>query len=102
MRQLYRLDGDDNRIAWDAVKTVVRYTGGYAPPVAASAPADLADACRTLIKQKWFSVDRDPSVKSEEFEGVGSQQFWVGDIPNGDPDGLPGDIAGLCLFYRYA
>jgi hypothetical protein len=99
-RKLFKLS-DDERVDWDAVKTVVRYTGGYALPVYTTAPADLRDACRTLVRGKWFAQKRDPLIRGEEVPGVLRQDYWVGDAPSDDPDGLPLEIAGLCARYRY-
>lgn len=98
-RLLYRLDGSDSRMAWSGLKTVVNYTAGYA--LEAAAPADLAAACRTLVALKWFASDRDPALKAEEVPGVLRQDYWVGDVPSDDPDGLPAGIASLCWHYRF-
>lgn len=97
-RKLYRLDGSDGRREWSSGKTVVDYTAGYV--LEASAPADLAAACRTLVALQWFARARDPLVKSEDVPGVISQEYWVGDMPVDDPDGLPAGIASMCWYYR--
>ena len=104
-RRLYRLSSDERR-EWDAQKTVVEYTGGYDLAPAASEnlpPADLARACRELVALRWFSSDRDPSLKAEEEEGIGRQEYWVGGVPSagGDADGLSPSMIDLCWHYRY-
>jgi hypothetical protein len=77
---LYRLDGADGRIDWPAAKIVVTYAAGYILPGTAGAdlPADIEQACLSIVKGLWFARDRDPLVKNLTVDGVGSETYWVG------------------------
>ncbi len=76
-RKLWRMNGS-HRISWGYGPVVVNYAGGYNLPT--SCPDDLKRICANLIREVWFSLQRDPLVKSEEIPGVMSQSYWIGDI----------------------
>lgn len=92
---LFRLDGNDNRSAWTG-KVVVQYSGGYA--LLDGVPRDIERACIALIKTLWFSLTRDPLVRSVEVPGVMTETFWVGGI--GDNGALPPNVTALLDPYR--
>lgn len=94
-RQLWRLDGADNRSCWPAAKIVVTYAGGYTLP--SGCPADLAQQCIDLVKLLWNARDRDPAVKGESADGIGSVEYWVGATGS---DALPPEIARGLFNYR--
>ena len=60
-------------IDWPVGKTVVQYVAGFA-----SAPDGLKLAASQLVRQVWLVSQRDPSLKSETFDGLGS--FYYNDI----------------------
>jgi len=85
---LYRISGyspvNSNMTSrWNVGKLVVSYTAGYA-----TIPYAIADACVQLIATRWYARARDPSIRSEEIDGVGRQDFWVGQLPNGLPSSV--------------
>lgn len=99
---VYRLTGSDNRRHWPAGKIVVDYSAGYILPGAAGAtlPEDVERATMLLVKAEWFARTRDPLVKSEGIDGVGTTTYWVGGA--GDDAALPSDVAGLLTPHRLA
>lgn len=98
-RKLWRKDGD-SRISWPQVKLVVTYAGGYALPDAC--PDDLQRVGINLVREMWFSLQRDPLVKAEAIPGVLSQDYWVGEVA-GRTGGLSeGDAAILANYTHYS
>jgi hypothetical protein len=99
-RFLYRV-ADGVRACWSCGSWEVTYRAGYDLP--AAAPSDLADACMTLVKMQWFARNRDPLLKSQSFDGVGTDAWWIGGI-NGADGGrasLPPDMATALYGYRF-
>lgn len=70
---LFRLI-DDKPAAWLAVKTVVTFSAGWLLPEQASAdlPASISRAAVLLAASDVYGQGRDPWVKSETVEGMGS------------------------------
>lgn len=93
---LYRLDGQDCRIAWAHAKITVAYTGGFV--MLTTLPNDLERACIDLVKHRWFARARDPLVKSVSVDGVATEGYWVGGV--GEGAGLPPDVEALIAPYR--
>lgn len=73
---LSRLD-NDRPAAWLAAKTVVTFTAGWFLPGEASAdlPASVQRAAVLLAAADAYGRGRDPWVKSESVEGVGSMSL---------------------------
>lgn len=71
--QLYRLD-DDEPAAWLAAKTVITFTAGWLLPEegGANLPASVSRAAVLLAASDLYGQGRDPWVKSESVEGIGS------------------------------
>lgn len=67
---LSRLDGDDS-IAWLSGKVVVVYVAGFA-----TVPDDLKLGCLMAIRDQWAAAGREPLVRRETVEGVGSLEFF--------------------------
>lgn len=88
---LYRLNGDDERMAWSAGKVVVVYTAGYA--LLDSLPHGIERACLLLLRSYVSAAARDPMMKAEQVDGVGRMEYWVGST-NG-ASGLPPDVEAL-------
>lgn len=94
---LYRLDGQDCRIAWAHAKITVAYTGGFV--MLTTLPNDLERACIDLVKHRWFARARDPLVKSKDVVDVGREDYWVGGAP-GQEGGMPPEVTLLLDPYR--
>lgn len=74
---LWRLYGD-SRKDWYGRVTVVVYTTGWNLPNDGSRnmPADLEDACLTLVRSAFYGQGRNPNVAMDLTEGVGRVQYW--------------------------
>jgi len=83
---------NDAVTSWPSAKIVVVYKAGYA-----LAPSDLKLAAAKLVTALWAERGRDPSLKRDTVEGVGTQEFWV--APSGDPL-LSAEISDLLASYR--
>lgn len=94
---VWRLSGDD-RSTWADGKTEVTFIAGY--ELLAELPRDVERAVLQLIKLSYFGRTRDPRAKSETVEGIGSIDFWVGNVPG--KSGLPADVTELLNPYRMA
>src|SRR5215207_5596973 len=81
---LYRLC-DDEQTRWRARKVTAVYTGGYVSLT--DLPDAIERACITLVKAYRSSAKRDPSLRSEQIDGVWSGTYWVGSVPGAS--GLP-------------
>lgn len=86
---LYRLAGD-RRTTWQPVSVVVTYEAGYSLP--ASVPGDLERACLLLMQGMFSARGRDPLVRSESADGVGSVSYLD---PRAGAEALPPQVAGL-------
>ena len=76
---------------------VVTYQGGY--PLLDGVPFDLERAALILIKDQYFSVGRDPNLRSETIPGVHSYTF--GDASSASSRNMMNpEIAGLLDPYR--
>jgi len=78
-------------IMWPSKPITVIYSAGFA-----SEPADIQDAVIRLVKLRYFARTRDPLLKQENADGVGSSTYWVGPTDTG----LPPDIQDLLDNYR--
>lgn len=96
--RLLRLDGADRPNCWACGKIVVVYDAGYILPGTAGAnlPPAIEQACIALATTYWHGRDRDPLIRSEQVEGVGETEYWVGGVPGG----LPADVGALLAPHR--
>jgi hypothetical protein len=78
---------------WSCGKTVVTYKAGFALPD--DLPEGIERACITLVKGYAASGDRDPMVRSETSDGVGSTDYF-----SGAGTGLPPEVEGLISLHR--
>jgi hypothetical protein len=78
---------------WASGKTTVVYSAGFTLPD--GLPAGVERATIMLVKQFALSGDRDPMVRAETSDGVGSTNFF-----SGDGTGLSPEIAGLLEQHR--
>jgi hypothetical protein len=100
---LYRLDGW-GRSPWYGRSAVVTYTAGWLLPesqafgTAAAAdrlPADVEQACLTLLAARLAARGRDPMLRSENTEGVGSASY----IATADMGAMPPQTTALLAPY---
>lgn len=90
----YRLF-DDERASWPAVKIAITYVAGYDLP--GSVPAAIERAAMQLVTSMNSARGRDPSLRSESVDGVGSQS-WLDPRNGGGP--LPDGVVALLNPYR--
>ncbi|MFC0410940.1 head-tail connector protein [Roseomonas elaeocarpi] len=95
---LYRLDGAARWTAWGCDVTAVEYTGGFALPGEPNRdlPSDIEQACLIMVAARHAARGRDPMLRSETTEGVGSASF----IATADMGGMPPQAAALLEPYR--
>jgi hypothetical protein len=91
---LYRLSGNF-RIAWPAGVVVVDYTAGYVNLT--DLPHDIEAACLLVIAQIHGRRGRDPMLRSEAAEGVGSVSYLD---PRTGSEAMPPQAAALLAPYR--
>lgn len=81
---LYRLDEDGHRVPWGGGAFSVEYSGGYGLPSDDPAlpgeqlPFAIQSAVAAEIAAKQAQQGRDPLVRSESEEGVGSTSWFAG------------------------
>jgi hypothetical protein len=93
---LYRLRGDV-RVPWTARTVVVEYQAGFLLPD--ETPPALERACLDLLAGLWHGQGRDPAVRNEATEGVGSVGYFE---PRADTLPLPPDrLAALERYRRF-
>lgn len=74
----------------------VDYVGGWKPPgdPAADLPATVTRAVILLVQQYRAAASRDPTIRSQTFEQVGSETYQVGGLGLGD------DVKSLLAPYK--
>lgn len=86
---------------WHPARYVITYTAGYMAPGADGAggtiPLDIQRAVRITASASWHDADRNPNLKSESEQGIGSTS-WV--TTAAGTGGLPQDAANLLSAYR--
>jgi hypothetical protein len=96
---IYRLRGD-SRGGWYSRVLTVTYTAGWRLPGSSTPdlPPDIEHACLTLVAARAAGMDRDPMLRSQTVEGVGSSS-WIASANMGS---LPPQAASLLAPYvRY-
>jgi hypothetical protein len=95
---LYRIE-DDCRFLWRARRVVVTYTGGYLLPGVAgrTLPPDIERACQIAAAESYQARGRDPRLRSESADGIGSQS-WID--PKAGHGALPWQAAELLAPHR--
>jgi hypothetical protein len=91
---LYRLS-DDMRAEWNAAKVVITYAAGYV--LLTDTPQDLERACIATLGAIYAGRGRDPRVRSEAADGVGSVSYLD---PKAGAEALPVEAAALLGPYR--
>jgi uncharacterized phiE125 gp8 family phage protein len=85
---------DDSPACWSLGKIVVTYTAGY--PLLGDLPYGIERAAITLVKQYRFANARDPQLRSENVDGIGSAGYFDGL----EADGLSPEVRGLLAEHR--
>jgi hypothetical protein len=85
---------------WPAGETIVEYQSGYILPGEASRtlPHDVERAAIMLVKGAYFGLGRDPALRSEDVEGVGTSTWFA--ASGSAIDGMPLEVQGLLAGYR--
>ena len=91
---LYRLS-DDSRTQWAAAKVVITYAAGYV--LLTDTPQDLERACIATLAAIYAARGRDPRIRSEAADGVGSVSYLD---PKAGAEALPVEAAALLSPYR--
>jgi hypothetical protein len=91
---IYRLLSDE-RARWPAAKIVITYVAGYDLP--SGVPSAIERAATQLVVAMNASRGRDPALRSESVEGIGSQS-WLDPRNGGGP--LPDGVVALLNPYR--
>ncbi|MBF0889625.1 hypothetical protein [Gluconobacter cadivus] len=98
---LYPSDGQ----FWVAGRYVLQYRAGWVAPdqvddggsaIPSTVPADVRSAVLITARALYYAGDRDPLLKSESEQGVGSTSWGTPDASSG---GLPSDAAALLSRY---
>ena len=77
----------DRAAWWPMCKVTVVYSSGYE-----TKPGNLQQACVELVKSYYLSADRDPMVRSEATEAIGSTSYYS--------ETLPPNVIGLLGQFR--
>lgn len=95
---LWRL-ADGRRAPWRCGTVVVTYTAGWLLP--GQQGRDLPDAveraCLLTVAAAWHAAGRDPALRSQSVEGVGSASYLD---PRAGAGGLPAEAAELLAPFR--
>lgn len=93
---LTRLE-DDAPVCWDCGKVVVTYVAGLA-----TVPGDLRLAAQAALREQWSAFQRDPLLRSESVDGVGTFTYWVNTGAGGTGGAPVSDmVLGMLSPYRY-
>ncbi|MCO5132443.1 MAG: hypothetical protein M9932_18125 [Xanthobacteraceae bacterium] len=94
---LFRLDASGCRASWPSGRIVVEYSGGYVLPGQPNRtlPNDIERAALSLVRGSWFARTRDPLIRSEAVDGIGSTDYFSGTVSR-----LPPDAESLLSPYR--
>lgn len=82
-------------VEWPTGKTVVTYLAGFS-----AAPEPLKLAATLLTREAWAMSQRDPSIRSESFDGLGSFQYSSGSLMS-QSGGIPPGVADILSSYRH-
>jgi hypothetical protein len=71
-----------HRLGTAGARTQLTYVAGYALPGEQNAnlPPEIEQAALQAAKTLWLAKDRDPLMKSEQIEGIGRTDYWVGPV----------------------
>lgn len=92
---LTRLDENDEPISWPCGKIVVTYTAGFA-----TVPGDLRLAAQAALREQWSAFQRDPLLRAETVDGVGSFTYWVNTGSGGSGGSVSDFVLGMLSPYR--
>ncbi|MBS1080842.1 hypothetical protein [Gluconobacter kondonii] len=90
---------------WGPGRYILQYRAGWVAPgqtdddgnaIPSTVPADVRSAVLTTARALYYAQSRDPLLKSESEQGVGSTSWATPDVSSG---GLPSDAAALLNRY---
>lgn len=87
------LDDQWREIPFPFGRVAVSYTAGLI-----TIPEGLKLATSTLLVEAWSSTFRDPLLRSESHEGLGSSSFYKSSIAS--PEGWPKAVSDMLVPYR--
>jgi hypothetical protein len=96
--QLIRLDTNGWPKHWPALITLVQYPGGF--DVTGPEYADLADAATRMVRDRYFSRDRDARLRQESTAGVYDATYWFASGPGAATGNLTPDVEAILEKYR--
>ena len=102
---IYRLNEDGRPRDWPTDEIVVVYQAGYTLPGQTAVvgidplPLDIEDAVGRMVWARYAERRRDPFIKSEVVEGVGTTNYIVG-TPNSDGGNMSPDVIDILNNYR--
>jgi hypothetical protein len=85
---------DTTEAVWGQGQTLVDYVGGYAE--IADVPADVQQACLSIIRYRYWGWSRDPTLRSLNVVGVQEETYQIGQPNGGNGAILPEAAALLC------
>lgn len=96
---LLRLNDNGRPIYWPSYQIDVTYAGGYLLPdqEGRDLPDDLEGAVIDMVKLRYHARQRDPMLRAETVELMGSQTFWV---PGAGETDIPETIRAVLDGYR--
>lgn len=80
----------------------IQYTAGYVAPGTENAgsnvvPPDIQEAIRLSVAATWYAKGRDPNLKSESEQGVGSTSW---NVPSAGSGGMPQPAVDILAGYQ--
>ena len=97
---LYRRGSTIRGEFWPAGETIIDYQSGYVLPgeIGRTLPYDVERAAIMLVKGAHLACGRDPALRSEEIDGVGTTTWFASS--GAAIDGMPLEVQGLLAGYR--
>lgn len=93
---LTRLE-DDDPVCWGCGKVVVTFEAGFE-----DVPGDLRLAAQAALREQWSAFHRDPLLRSESIDGIGTFTYWVNTGAGGTGGAPVSDmVLGMLAPYRY-
>ncbi len=85
-------------VAWSCATLAVTYSAGFE-----TVPSNLKLAAVTVAREQWSAGERDPLVRKETVDGVGSTEYWVNASTGSgsDASALSGAARAMLAPYRY-
>lgn len=92
---LHYLSSAGREVNWPTGATVVTYAAGFS-----TVPEPLKLAASLLVREAWAIAQRDPAIRAESFDGLGSFQYSAGSFMS-QSGGLPPGVTDILASYRH-